>query len=494
MSRKYIGQLNKDNFVYPNYRIAEYDTEIIHDLKENPVTGSISGVTITPSGTSINVTFSYNWNLNGAEPFISDANKLNVLSVHLMTGTKQYFKPWVCIGYVDDANTAATTASGTKTITVLPSMLNQTSFTNGTYYLEFRLMSKRQVLPVLAHINFVQPSPTPTPSASAVPPGASPTATPTLTPTKTPADTPTVTQTPTNTPSPGLVYYILYNCTDNLNYNSVGKPYLTFSSGDRVVDAGSGINYVISGGTDRTTNPGGALINITATGLYGCPGGGATPTPTPSLLPTGIGVYTGGTYSNSTTACAGGGYLIRNCYIGPGDTLSNGDIIYTDNALNFPFSGNSQYYVFYKDSNKWAGQISAGGYVSNLTVCGAAPSPTPTPSLVVTPDVQFYLTLDPGNSGTLDIYTNGTLSATLDFDGASTAIHLNPGDTFYTVITQTARGNSGQRGQITINDNGVLYEYTNTTSGPLPKSKTSSVVTVVAGHAYVVYGLCGTLI
>ena len=35
MSKKYIAQNDVHNFVYANNTLAQYDTEIIHDLKED---------------------------------------------------------------------------------------------------------------------------------------------------------------------------------------------------------------------------------------------------------------------------------------------------------------------------------------------------------------------------------------------------------------------------------------------------------------------------
>ena len=118
---------------------------------------------------------------------------------------------------------------------------------------------------------------------------------------------------------------------------------------------------------------------------------------------------------------------------------------------------------------------------------------TTTTTTIGTPDAQFYLTLDPSNSGSLEIYRNGSLNTTLNFDGASVAITMNPGDTFYCIITQTARANSTQRGQIFSNDNGSNYDYVQTTAGGLPKSRTSATQTVTVGHLYQVYGYCGDL-
>ena len=74
MSKKYIAQINNSNFVYPNNKLAEYDVEIIHELKENSVSGTTSGLSISyNSGTgNISISFTYQWLLNSAEPFISN--------------------------------------------------------------------------------------------------------------------------------------------------------------------------------------------------------------------------------------------------------------------------------------------------------------------------------------------------------------------------------------------------------------------------------------
>jgi hypothetical protein len=201
MKQKYISQVNSANFVYPNNTLAEYDVEIIHDLKENQVSGTVSGLTINASGANLVVTFDYQWLLNSAEPFITSDNKLNVISVHLMTSDRKYFKPWVCVGFVQDANPALTTKSGTFTQTVTPAMMGQSSFGTGTAYVEIRFMGKRTIFPVVGNNAIIPATPTPTPTHT-------PTPTPTVTsgyvpptPTPTPTHTTTPTTTPTQTPT-----------------------------------------------------------------------------------------------------------------------------------------------------------------------------------------------------------------------------------------------------------------------------------------------------
>ena len=116
MSKKYIGQVNNQNFVFPNNQLAEYDIDIIHDLKENMVTGSTTGFDINYDNVSGNlyISFSYEWGLNDAEPFIDNEGKLQILSFHLMSPSKKYFKPWVCVGDVNDNDPTKTYKSDTQ--------------------------------------------------------------------------------------------------------------------------------------------------------------------------------------------------------------------------------------------------------------------------------------------------------------------------------------------------------------------------------------------
>jgi hypothetical protein len=190
MSKKYIGQINNTNFVYPNNKLAEYDVEIIHELKENSVSGTTSGFDMSYSAGEISISFTYQWYLNSAEPFISNDGKLNILSVHMMTNDKKYFKPWICVGLIQDNNTALSYKTDTQNFVVTPQMVGQTSFTNGTYFVEVRMMGHRAVFPLnysdtVSGIAPVTPTPTPTPTPT-VTPGLSSTPTPTPTPTGTP--------------------------------------------------------------------------------------------------------------------------------------------------------------------------------------------------------------------------------------------------------------------------------------------------------------------
>jgi hypothetical protein len=191
MSNKYIKQIDNDNFVFPNNTLAEYDVDIIHDLKENSVQGVITGfspLTFSGSPANIGISFTYQWSLNGAEPFISNDNKLNVLSLHMQSPDRKFYKPWTCVGLVQDNNVNLTYKTDTFLVWVTPQMMGQTSFSSGTYYFEIRFLGHRAIFPISVAEPLALPTPTPTPSPT--PTGPTPTPggpTPTPTPTATPS-------------------------------------------------------------------------------------------------------------------------------------------------------------------------------------------------------------------------------------------------------------------------------------------------------------------
>lgn len=163
MSKKYISQINNSNFVYPNNKLAEYDVEIIHELKENSVSGTTTGFSaLYDSETgNINISFTYQWYLNTAEPFIANNGELNILSLHMMSNTKKYFKPWICVGLIQSNDIGLTYKTDTQNFVVTPAMMGQSSFTIGTYFFEIRMMGHRAVFPL--NYSQVVTGPTPPP-------------------------------------------------------------------------------------------------------------------------------------------------------------------------------------------------------------------------------------------------------------------------------------------------------------------------------------------
>jgi hypothetical protein len=198
MSKKYIAQVNSTNFVYPNNTLAEYDVEIVHDINNNSVSGTTSGFSaLYNSGTgNIDISFTYIWNKNGADPYIDESNLLHVLSVHMTEPSKEYYKPWRMVSGVTTSTITATTKTDTFLINVTPSMMGVSSFSNGVYNFEIRFIGKRSIYPLCYSTSVVLPSPTPTPTKT-----GTPTPTPTVTPGLSPTPTPTLTPTPTVTPS-----------------------------------------------------------------------------------------------------------------------------------------------------------------------------------------------------------------------------------------------------------------------------------------------------
>jgi hypothetical protein len=207
MSRKYIKELLSYNFVYPNNTVPEYDLEIVHDLNNNSISGTTATFTgILNSSTGITITTTGTWSLNGAEPYINQSGDINILSVHMMDSTKNYFRPWSLV-FNKSVATGTTTYNYNETFTVTPSMVGVSTFTAGTYYFEVRMIGHRAVFPICVTIPIdVLPTPTPTQTPSHTPtPTPSSTIGITTTPTSTPTPTPTtggVTQTPTPTPTP----------------------------------------------------------------------------------------------------------------------------------------------------------------------------------------------------------------------------------------------------------------------------------------------------
>lgn len=147
---KYIPQLNETNFVYPNFEIAEYDVDIIHNINNNSVTGTVTNFVVSGTARTTGITFTHDWTWakNGAEPFISSSGQIHLLSVHMLAGGQTYFKPWRCVDIVTSGTTGSTTYSGSNTVTVTPSMMGLTTFSSGTYYFEIRMIGLKSIYPI----------------------------------------------------------------------------------------------------------------------------------------------------------------------------------------------------------------------------------------------------------------------------------------------------------------------------------------------------------
>lgn len=149
MSYKYIPQLNNANFVFPNYDLEEYDVDIIHEINDNTVLGTVSSFSATTStSTGITIQYSWIWNKDDAQVYISPSNNIHLVSVHALTNTQTYYKPWRLVDLRTSATTNLTTYSGTNSFTITPSQMGVTSFTTGTYYFEIRFIGLKSIYPV----------------------------------------------------------------------------------------------------------------------------------------------------------------------------------------------------------------------------------------------------------------------------------------------------------------------------------------------------------
>jgi hypothetical protein len=159
MSRKYIREQIIQDFVFPNNEVSQYDTELVQDINNNSVSGTVttlSATTIASTGITFSMTDS--WSLNGAEPFIRNSNALSIYSVHMMGPTQLYYRPWRMVHTRGSTTTTLTTFSETNaTFQVLPSQLGLTTFTTGTYYFEVRFIGHRSIYPVCLSLNITIP-------------------------------------------------------------------------------------------------------------------------------------------------------------------------------------------------------------------------------------------------------------------------------------------------------------------------------------------------
>lgn len=178
MSRKYVRQRISENFVYPNNTVSEYDIEIVHDINDNSVSGTVTNFVCDVTTTEVTVTFDWTFSLNGAERFIDDNNLVHLFSVHMMEPSKTYFKPWRLIGNRSTSNLTGTTFSSSSSYTALASDFQISGFTAGDYVFEVRFIGHRAIFPVCITSTEVILTPTPTPTPTL-------TRTPTLTPTVT---------------------------------------------------------------------------------------------------------------------------------------------------------------------------------------------------------------------------------------------------------------------------------------------------------------------
>jgi len=158
MSYRYIPQENNENFVFPNYDLAEYDVDILHSINENSVSGTVTNFSATTiSASTITLNHSYTWSLNNADRMINSSNEVMIFSVHALAAGQTYYKPWRLVDHVTSTNLNITTLSGSNSITFVPSQMGLTTFVSGTYYFEFRFIGLKSIYPVCASLQITIP-------------------------------------------------------------------------------------------------------------------------------------------------------------------------------------------------------------------------------------------------------------------------------------------------------------------------------------------------
>ena len=155
MGNKYITQINNTNFVYPNYDLAEYDVELIQNINDFSISGSVTNFVVSGTARTTGITFTHDWTWarNSADVFISSSGDIHLLSVHMLAAGQTYYKPWRCVDIITSGTTGSSTYSGSNTITVTPAMMGLAAFTSGTYYFEIRMIGLKSIYPICQTIS-----------------------------------------------------------------------------------------------------------------------------------------------------------------------------------------------------------------------------------------------------------------------------------------------------------------------------------------------------
>jgi hypothetical protein len=220
--------------------LAEYDVDIIHDINDNTVSGTVNSFSlVSASSTTLSVNFGYSWFRNNADVFKGSGtfnnNRTDLLSIHMMAPSQQYYKPWRLVNYFASATTTIpdTVTVGDINFNITASLMGLTSFTNGVYNFEFRFIGLKQIFTVVRTLTVSTINP-PTATPTPIPPTATPTPIPpTATPTPTPGGptfTPTPSPSPTVTPTPSGSF------TSGATINVIDTGYIKYRKKGETVD------------------------------------------------------------------------------------------------------------------------------------------------------------------------------------------------------------------------------------------------------------------
>ena len=166
MSKRYIPQTPNNDFVYPNNDKVEYDENIVHEINDNTVSGTISGLTLSYSGPNLQLQYTYEWSKNGADTWVRESGNTGLLSVHMLAPNQEYFSAW---RIVDSVSTPTTnpTVIGPISLTryISPSSFGLTSWPAGQYTFEFRFIGLKQNY-IICETATLAGLPTPTPTST----------------------------------------------------------------------------------------------------------------------------------------------------------------------------------------------------------------------------------------------------------------------------------------------------------------------------------------
>ena len=445
MSRKYIGQVDNQNFVFPNNSVPEYDVNIIHNINDNCVSGSVINFSGTTVGDNMVISFDYIWDLNGATPYVRNTSAVSVLSVHAMSPNEVYYKPYKTVGRfvftdipITRIESGVTPGFNRLSFVITPASLGIGSVDDGVYYFEIRFLGERCVFPVCFAYNYLRPTPTPTPT-----PTSTATPTPTSTPTSTPeGPTPTPTPTPTTEPCECYEYDVTISSLDtdaatgntgtNLIYNGnlvitytdcEGNPTESLSgSGTAIVCADSNFGVFLTYFQNDLEAL--AIYSSASQSDRECCPEGPTPTPTPTNTPE-------GPTPTPSVECIS----IIDTVIAPSPQTGENNFFGVNVALSpFPVTENVTVTGYIRDDgdifNKYDFSITITGgsqsgetannvlmtgpadtatiFVTGVTpttvtydsleipICGFEPTPTPTPTATSTPTPTPTEEPDPG--------------------------------------------------------------------------------------------------
>lgn len=174
--KRYIKQIDREDFVFPNNTKSTFDRRLIHEINNNYPTGTINGITgNTFSSTTLDFDVDWTYLRNSSKLFKDKFGEYVYVTFHILTPDRVLYKPWIYIGKISTTNPNITTDSQVTNFNLSPSDLGLTEFIAGNYFVEVRFIGKRCVYPVCYDISSFIPSPSPLPSPS-------PTPTPTVTP------------------------------------------------------------------------------------------------------------------------------------------------------------------------------------------------------------------------------------------------------------------------------------------------------------------------